>query len=141
MRQQQLQFEQRRKEEAVETQRLEAAERRKYEEKERRKKQEQDRLRRECVTKEKLAARVFAKQFLANIEHKVFGKLEDEGWFYDSAEREIETSFLPWLVQESQKNLNKMHRTRSVVDELIRMGLERAKIKAPPAAESVASTQ
>eukprot|EP01063_Lacrimia_lanifica_P031578 TRINITY_DN5241_c0_g1_i1.p1 TRINITY_DN5241_c0_g1~~TRINITY_DN5241_c0_g1_i1.p1 ORF type:complete len:347 (+),score=172.54 TRINITY_DN5241_c0_g1_i1:53-1093(+) len=133
MRQQQLEFEQRRKEEAVETQRLEAAERRKYEEKERRKKQEQERLRRERVTKEKLAARVFAKGFVCNLENKVFGRLEDEGWFYDSVEREVETIFMPWLNNQVGANLDKMRKTRNLVDNLVKMACEKAKTKIDPA--------
>ena len=62
---------------------------------------------------------MFAKQFLSNLEHRVFGKLEDEGWFYDAAEREIETSFLPWLTQSVASNIDKMQRTRNTVDELV----------------------
>ncbi|KAJ9472196.1 Flagellar radial spoke protein 3 [Diplonema papillatum] len=126
MRQQQLEYEQRRKEEAVETQRLEAAEKRKYQEKERRKKQEQERLRREKATQEKLAARVFAKQFLQNTESKVFGQLDDEGWFYDSIEREVETSFMPWLHSAVESQLNGMRKTQSVVDDLVKAALEKA---------------
>eukprot|EP01064_Diplonema_japonicum_P011819 TRINITY_DN19269_c0_g1_i1.p1 TRINITY_DN19269_c0_g1~~TRINITY_DN19269_c0_g1_i1.p1 ORF type:complete len:302 (+),score=95.94 TRINITY_DN19269_c0_g1_i1:90-995(+) len=126
LRQQQLEFEQRRKEEMVETQRLEAAEQRKYEEKERRKKQEQNRLRKEKVIKEKLAARVFSKQFLQNLEGKVFGKLEDEGWFYDSVEREVETAFMPWLFDAVDTQLEAMQKTRSLVDQLVKLSLEKA---------------
>eukprot|EP01065_Artemidia_motanka_P019208 TRINITY_DN2275_c0_g2_i1.p1 TRINITY_DN2275_c0_g2~~TRINITY_DN2275_c0_g2_i1.p1 ORF type:complete len:333 (+),score=176.33 TRINITY_DN2275_c0_g2_i1:64-1062(+) len=126
MRQQQMEFEQRRKEEAIETQRLEAAERRKYQEKERRKKQEQERLRRERVTREKLASRMFSKQFLGNLENRVFARLEDEGWFYDAVEREVETEFMPWLMDCTEQQLDRMRKTRSIVDELVRMAAKKA---------------
>eukprot|EP00755_Sulcionema_specki_P010967 Sspe_Gene.7266::Locus_2458_Transcript_1_1_Confidence_1.000_Length_1193::g.7266::m.7266 len=128
MRQQQLEFEQKRKEEAIETQRLEAAERRKFEEKERRKKQEQERLRRERVTREKLASRMFSKNFLHNLENRVFARLEDEGWFYDAVEREVETEFMPWLMEATEGHLQKMRRTRNIVDELVKASLKKVDV-------------
>jgi len=124
--QKQLEFEQRRKEEAIETQRLEAAEARRFKEKEARKKQEQDRLRRERVTREKLESRTFSKRFLGNLENRVFARLEDEGWFYDAVEREVETDFMPWLTEAAEQQLDKMRKTRSIVDELVRMAAKKA---------------
>jgi len=120
MRQQQMKFEQRRKEEVLESQRLEDAERRKFEEKERRKKQEMARIRREKETREKLRARMFAKSFLTNLENRVFGRLEDEGWFHDSVEREVELEFFPWLLDQTDKELDKNRKARQMVDDLIR---------------------
>jgi hypothetical protein len=120
MRQQQLEFEQRRKEEVLESQRLEAAEKRKFEEKERRKKQEMARIQREKETREKLRARMFAKSFLWNLENRVFGRLEDEGWFHDSVEREVELEFIPWLLDQTDKELEKARKARQLVDDLIR---------------------
>jgi len=128
MRQQQLQYEQRRKEELMETQRLEAAEQRRYEEKERRKKQEVERLRREKETREKLASRLFATSFLKNIEGQVYARLEDEGWFYDSVEREVETEFFPWLMTRMDAEMENKRKARALVDELIKM----ASLKAFP---------
>lgn len=123
MRQQQMEFEQRRKEEVLESQRLEAAEKRKFEEKERRKKQEMARIRREKETREKLRARMFAKSFLSNLENRVFGRLEDEGWFHDSVEREVELDFFPWLLDQTEKELEKSRKARNLVDELIRSAI------------------
>jgi hypothetical protein len=120
MRQQQLEFEQRRKEEVLESQRLEAAEKRKFEEKERRKKQEMARIRREKETREKLRARMFAKSYLSNLENRVFGRLQDEGWFHDSVEREVELDFFPWLLDQANKELEKSRKARQLVDDLIR---------------------
>lgn len=123
LRQQQLEFEQRRKEEILESQRLEAAEKRKFEEKERRKKQEMARIRREKETREKLRARMFAKSFLSNLENRVFARLEDEGWFHDNVQREVELEFLPWLMGQMDKELDKSRQSRALVDELIRASL------------------
>lgn len=120
MRKQKLEFEQRRKEEVLEAQRLEAAERRKFDEKERRKKQEIGRILRERETREKLCARMFAKSFLSTLELRVLGRLQDEGWFHDAVEREVETEFMPWLMAETDSEMNKARRAQKLVDELIR---------------------
>ena len=120
MRQQQLEFEQRRKEEAMESQRLEAAEKRKFEEKERRKRQEMARIRREKEAREKLEARILAKSFLGNLENRVFARLEDEGWFFDAVQREVELEFLPWLLTNAVSELDKKRKAREVLDSLIR---------------------
>jgi hypothetical protein len=120
MRQQQLEFEQRRKEEAMESQRLEAAEKRKFEEKERRKRQEMARIRREKEAREKLEARILAKSFLGNLENRVFARLEDEGWFFDAVEREVELEFMPWLLTKAEGELEKKRKARDVLDMLIR---------------------
>eukprot|EP00758_Cryptobia_borreli_P006258 Tbor_TRINITY_DN5102_c1_g5::TRINITY_DN5102_c1_g5_i1::g.26338::m.26338 len=120
LRRQQNEFEQRRKEEMLETQKLEAQERRKYEEKERRKKQEVARIQREKETREKLKSRMFAKAFLTNLENHVFARLEDEGWFYDNVHREVELDFFPWLMDQTDKELEKKRKARAMVDLLIR---------------------
>jgi len=124
MRHQQMAFEQRRQEEVLESQRLEAAEKRKFEEKERRKKEEMARIAREKETRSKLCARMFAKGFLTNLENRVFARLEDEGWFHDAVEREVELDFLPWLLDRTEKELDQHRRARKLVDELIRQAAE-----------------
>lgn len=124
LRQQQLEFEQRRKEELLEAQKLEAAEKRKFEEKERRKLQEMERLQREKETREKLQARQFAKAYIQNQENRVFSRLQDEGWFKDRVLNEVELDFLPWLMSEVDKELEKKAKARSLVDALIRQVVE-----------------
>ena len=123
MRKQKLEFEQRRKEEVLEAQRLEAAERRKFDEKERRKKQEIGRILRERETREKLCARMFSKSFLSTLELRVLSRLQDEGWFHDAVEREVETEFMPWLMSQTDAELQKARRAQQMVDELIRQAV------------------
>ncbi|CCW71121.1 unnamed protein product [Phytomonas sp. Hart1] len=119
LRQQQLEFEQRRKEELLEVTKLEAAEKRLYEEKERRKQQEIDRLQREKETREKLQARLFSKAYMANMENRIIARLQDEGWFADRVLNEVELNFMPWLMDEVDKELLKKKKARNLVDELI----------------------
>lgn len=120
LRMQQLEFEQRRKEELLEAQRLESMEKRKFEEKERRMKQEMERIQREKETREKLQARQFAKVYMSNLENRVFSRLQDEGWFSDRVLNEVELEFMPWLMNEVDKELEKKRKARSLVDALIR---------------------
>eukprot|EP00993_Chasmostoma_nieuportense_P002000 NODE_2832_length_1083_cov_7.706067_g2701_i0.p1 GENE.NODE_2832_length_1083_cov_7.706067_g2701_i0~~NODE_2832_length_1083_cov_7.706067_g2701_i0.p1 ORF type:complete len:330 (-),score=129.12 NODE_2832_length_1083_cov_7.706067_g2701_i0:92-1057(-) len=129
MRQQQVEYDQRRKEELMETQRLEAAERRKFEEKERRKQQEVERLAREKETKEKLASRMYAQQFLHNLENRVFARLEDEGWFFDSVEREVETNFFPWLMTRMETEIERRRQARKLMDDLIKAAVVKCQPK------------
>lgn len=119
LRQQQLKFTQMRKEEEIERQRLEAAEQRREAEKNRRIQQEKERIQREKITKEKLASRMFAQQFLQNLEHRVFARLEDEGWFYDAVEREVETQFLPWLLDQADAELEAKRRLQQLARDIL----------------------
>ena len=119
MRHQQMEFEQRRQEEVLESQRLEAAEKRKFEEKERRKKAELARITREKETRNKLCARMFAKGFLNNLENRVFARLEDEGWFHDEIEREVELELMPWLFDRVEREVDNHRRACQLVDDLL----------------------
>ena len=94
-------FEQQRNIELAEVQRLEAEERRKAAEKERRVEQEARRVRQEEEVMEKVAARGFAKSYLADLHSAVFDKLVGTGHFFDPVEREVDDVFIPWLHNET----------------------------------------
>jgi len=94
-------FEQQRNVELAEVQRLEAEERRKAAEKERRVEQENKRVRQEEEVMEKVAARGFAKSYLADLHSAVFDKLVGTGHFFDPVEREVDDVFMPWLHNET----------------------------------------
>lgn len=83
LRVQQRAFEELRNAELAEAQRLEEQERRHREEKERRKQQQREMLLKEKETAEKVAARAFAQQYLADLIPSVFSSLRDNGYFYD----------------------------------------------------------
>ncbi len=116
----QLEFEQKRNAEIAEIQRLEAEEKRKYEEKERLKEQERKRLIKEKEIRDKQASRELAKLFIKNLEVKTFATLEREGYFYDVVEREVTESFMPWLMEEVNNNVDKRKAAQMTVDNLIR---------------------
>ncbi|KAG8444390.1 hypothetical protein GDO86_009541 [Hymenochirus boettgeri] len=120
LRAQQRAFEELRNAELAEVQRLEEQERRRREEKERRKKQQREILLKEKETSEKVAARAFAQQYLADLVPSVFSSLRDNGYFYDPVERDVETGFIPWLMEEVEKTMKKNNLGRTMLDMIIR---------------------
>lgn len=120
LRAQQRQFKELRNAELVETQRLEEQERRHREEKERRMKQQAEVLRKERETGQKISARAFAQSYLADLVPSVFGSLNENGYFYDPVERDVETYFMPWLLEKVEGELNQSVVARTVLDAIIR---------------------
>jgi predicted acyl esterase len=119
-------IQQRRNAELAEVQRQEAAERRRFEEKERRKQQEKARLAAERRAKEKMASRKFAKNFVSDLQGSVFAALEEAGFFYDTVEREVETTFMAALEQQAMQVLERKRQNRQQVDGLINKAIQRA---------------
>ncbi|NXU51390.1 RSPH3 protein, partial [Turnix velox] len=105
--------------ELAEAQRLEEQDRRYREEKERRRRQHMKMLQKQKETTEKIAARAFAKRYLADLVPSVFSSLHDSGFFYDPIERDIEMEFLPWLMTEVEETLEKKILGRIMLDSLI----------------------
>eukprot|EP00794_Sanderia_malayensis_P000030 gene30-621_t len=120
LRAQQRRFEELRNAEMVETQRLEEQERRHREEKQRRMRQQLDVLKKQKETNDKIAARAFAQSYLSDLIPSVFGTLNENGYFYDPVDRDVETYFMPWLMESVKDRLNKSRLARSIADGLIR---------------------
>ncbi|XP_020636514.3 radial spoke head protein 3 homolog B [Pogona vitticeps] len=110
--------------ELAEVQRLEEQERRHREEKERRKKQQLQALQKEKETSEKIAARAFAQRYLSDLLPSVFGSLRDSGYFYDPVERDIESGFVPWMMDKVEETMEKRVLGRTIADSLIRQVTE-----------------
>lgn len=83
-------------------------------------KQAADVLRLEKETAEKLAAKAFAKSYLADLVPSVFNNLRENGYFYDPVERDIETGFMPWLMQDTVDELQQQSLARLMLDSMIR---------------------
>ncbi|XP_067398327.1 radial spoke head protein 3 homolog [Emydura macquarii macquarii] len=141
-------YEELRNAELAEVQRLEEQERRHREEKERRKNQQAQLLQKQKETSEKIAARAFAQRYLADLIPSVFSSLRDSGYFYDPVERDVEKEFLPWVMAEVDKTLEKKILGRAVLDTLIREVVEKrldafdqAEASGQPAGQTEASHQ
>ncbi|KTF90664.1 hypothetical protein cypCar_00029517 [Cyprinus carpio] len=131
LRAQQQVFKEIRDAELVEVQRLEERERRLRVEKENRIKQQKAVLEKEKETADKIAARAFAQQYLSDLLPSVYSNLKDCGYFYDPVQRgnllssertfiisapDIETGFLPWLMEEVTSTLEQRYVARTVLD-------------------------
>ncbi len=92
-------FEQRRAAELAEAQRLEAAENRRVQEKARRTQQEQARLAQEKELADKMAARKLAKSQMSTLQESVLHHLAGVGAHNDPLKQEIDSVFMPWLVE------------------------------------------
>ncbi|TRY86594.1 hypothetical protein DNTS_018582 [Danionella cerebrum] len=121
LRAQQQAFKEIRDAELVEVQRLEERERRLRVEKEKRIMQQKAVLEKEKETADKIAARVFAQQYLSDLLPSVYSNLKDCGYFYDPVQRGeyLETGFLPWLMEEVCSALEKRCVARTLLDTLI----------------------
>nr|XP_043886584.1 radial spoke head protein 3 homolog [Solea senegalensis] len=105
--------------EQAEAQRLQEQEGRRREEQERRMAQQSDVLKKEGETAEKIAARAYTLQYLADLVPAAFISLRNDGYFYDTVERDIEINFLPHLMAEVYNNLEKRNTARQVLDTII----------------------
>ena len=117
---QQEEFELIRKIELAEVQRLEAAAKRKSQEKERRIEQEAIRAAQRKLLEEKVAAQFFAQQYLGSLHCGVFDMLENQGFFYDPLQKEIEDCTMVDLLAELKLKSNYYEIAQGMLDELIR---------------------
>lgn len=77
-------------------------------------------LRLEKETAEKLAAKAFAKSYLSDLVPSVFNNLRENGYFFDPVERDIEVGFMPWIINQTLKELDNVLVGRTLLDLLIK---------------------
>jgi len=111
-------FEQQRNIELAEVQRLEAEEQRRLAEKNRRTRQESIRVQQEEEVMEKVAARGFAKTYLTDLHHAVLESLVQSGHFFDPVEKEVESVFMPWLVDAAAGYLENITTARTITSNI-----------------------
>lgn len=79
-------------------------------------KQQRETLKKERETADKIAARAFAQSYLADLIPSVFGTLNDNGYFFDPVERDVELGFLPWIMEQVEKKIDTSILSRTVLD-------------------------
>ena len=112
-------------------QRLEAAEVRRNEERTRRLDQEKARHREEQELAKTLVARTVSKSYMVDLRESIMSSLEAEGFFYDPVKREVESEFIPWLVDKVRDEVSQHQVARSQLDALLISAI--GKIKAATA--------
>uniref|UniRef100_A0A8C4WUZ9 Radial spoke head 3 n=1 Tax=Eptatretus burgeri TaxID=7764 RepID=A0A8C4WUZ9_EPTBU len=106
--------------ETAETKRLEEMEQRRQQEKDMRKEQEERRVEKEKDTAYKMASRAFAHNYLSNLIPAVFSSLHAQGYFYDPITRDVESTFLPWVVDAVQQQLRNSAVASCILDDIVR---------------------
>ncbi|XP_028823170.1 radial spoke head protein 3 homolog isoform X2 [Denticeps clupeoides] len=119
LRAQQQAFHQLRNIELMEVQRLEEQQRRRREEKERCIREHRIVIAKEKETAEKVAARAFAQSYLSDLLPSVYSSLQENGFFYDPVERELETVLFPTLMSEVSNCLENHCVARTTLDMII----------------------
>lgn len=119
IRREQEQFESVRNIELAEVQRLEAEARRKQQEKDRRVAQEKKRVEDRIVLEEKIAARAYSNQYLANLHEGVMNDLFDEGFFYDPVKKEVEEVFMTNLIKDLRASVDSYSSAKTLVEEML----------------------
>eukprot|EP00731_Ephydatia_muelleri_P037253 Em0429g3a len=87
---------------------------------ERRMQQQREALLKEKETAEKIAAKAFAQSYLSDLVPSVFSNLNEQGFFFDPVERQIDTSIVPWMLEAAEEVLCKKTVSRFVLDAIIR---------------------
>ncbi|KAK4879165.1 hypothetical protein RN001_007311 [Aquatica leii] len=124
LREQQRRFLEIRAAETAEAQRLEERERRLQEEKNRRMKDYQDGLDYQKEMEERIAAAVLMQGYMADLLPSVLEGLEEEGFLTDNIKKDIDDSFMPWLMKEVTTELQEMVNSRDVLIDIVREILE-----------------
>ena len=106
LRQQQREFEEFRNADLIEEQRLEEQDRILREEKKRRIKQEKNNIRERKDTEDKVAARVFAKDYAELLLPSVMGDLKSRGFFNDPVWRDLSKGYLSNLINDVAGDIN-----------------------------------
>jgi hypothetical protein len=105
---------------AAETRRLEEAERRLLEEKEARRLQEHQRLEREARAARLADAAKFASDYVRGLGDAVIDELDQQGFFYDPIEHDMEMDVLPWLDGQVLDVLARRAAAEKVVEAIVR---------------------
>ena len=67
---------------------------------------------------EKVAARGFAKTYLTDLHHAVLESLVQSGHFFDPVEKEVESVFMPWLVDAAAGCLENITTARTITSSM-----------------------
>lgn len=130
LRQQQREFEEFRNADLIEEQRLEEQDRRLREEKERRIKQEHKVIKKRKDAEDKIAARVFAKNYAQSLVPSVMDDLKSKGFFNDPVSCDIFKEFMPKLMDDVAGDLSsKLSHLSEPRDVIFKMsGTERSQL-------------
>nr|CAH7752181.1 unnamed protein product [Callosobruchus chinensis] len=124
LREQQRRFLELRAAETAEALRLEEREKRLTEEKKRRIVEAEAGLSAQKEMEERIAASVLMQGYMADLLPGVLEGLESEGFLMDSIRKDLDESFMPWLLREVTQELQDMVSSRDILTDIVREILE-----------------
>ena len=62
---------------------------------------------------------VLFQNYLTQLLPSVFGQLREGGFFYDLQEREVESQFLPWLMDAVEQKLSRTEIAHKILDGML----------------------
>ncbi|XP_053736935.1 radial spoke head protein 3 homolog [Synchiropus splendidus] len=116
---QQKYYEDLRHAELAEVQRLREQERRRIAERKRRMVEQKKVLEEQHEFAKKITAQAFTRRYLDGVIPSAFTSLREKGFFFDPVKRDIETNFMPCLMKETMKMLEKREAVRLLLDTII----------------------
>lgn len=129
IRKRQAEFRKIRNAELTEVQRLERESRRRYAEKSRRAQQEKEFKASLASLSRKVAARGFIRDYMGKLRESTFRDLEEKGIFFNPVKKEVEESFLPWLLQKTEDSLTERQAAEQLTLRLIRSVIAKARLQ------------
>ncbi|CAH1973732.1 unnamed protein product [Acanthoscelides obtectus] len=124
LREQQRRFLEIRAAETAEALRLEEREKRLTEEKKRRIAEAEAGLTAQKEMEERIAASVLMQGYMTDLLPGVLEGLESEGFLTDSIRKDLDESFMPWLLREVTQELQEMVSSRDILTDIVREILE-----------------
>ena len=97
--------------------------------------QERERVANERIVAKKVAARGFSHRYIGDVISDVFGNLEGTGFFYDPLVKEIEDSFVPWLLDGVSSSISGVQEAQNVMDASVAAAMDLASAKKKKSAD------
>ena len=101
-------------------QRMEAREKREALESLRRSAQAREAVQLDAEKERQLAARTLAKEVFSEATNKMVDRLDAVGVFYDPTKKQVEETFVPWLLAKTGQIISNTQASRAAVDQAIR---------------------
>lgn len=88
---------------------------------------ERERYNNEKDVAHKVGCNSFARNWLANFQSHVMGALEEDGFFFDPATRDVTNVFLPWIREQVFWQLNEREEAGKELDRIMRATINQIK--------------
>lgn len=95
----------------------------------------------ERTVAKKVAARGFSHRYIGDVVSDVFGNLEGSGFFYDPLVKEIEDTFVPWLLDGVSSSISGVQEAQTVMENSVAAAMDLAAAKKKESADQYAALE